>query len=109
MVAQWAPGESGNYRAELLAEPPQQVFQTMLFGMGSLSLGELAGERMKVSLEANSYEDEHDRFSDDTHNSHFYNAKGVQEDAPVITVRGKPCAFRPRMNSEGRVAAQVWS
>ncbi len=78
MVAQWAPGESGNYRAELLAEPPQQVFQKMLFGMGSLSLGELAGERMKVSLEANSYEDEHDCFSDNTHNSHFYNAKGVQ-------------------------------
>lgn len=78
MVAQWAPAESGNYRAELLAEPPQQVFQKMLFGMGSLSLGELAGERMKVSLEANSYEDEHDCFSDNTHNSHFYNAKGVQ-------------------------------
>lgn len=78
MVAQWTPGESGNYREELLVELPQQVFQKMLFGMGSLSLGELAGERMKVSLEANSYEDEHDCFSDNTHNSHFYNAKGVQ-------------------------------
>jgi putative iron-regulated protein len=47
----------------------------MLFGMGSLSLGELAGERMKVSLEANSPEDEQDCFSDNTHNSHFYDAK----------------------------------
>ena len=35
----------------------------MLFGMGSLSLGELAGERMKVALEASSTEDEHDCFS----------------------------------------------
>lgn len=78
MVGQWAPGESGNYRQELLALQPQEVFQKMLFGMGSLSLGELAGERMKVALEANSYEDEHDCFSDNTHNSHFYNAKGVQ-------------------------------
>nr|WP_229734561.1 imelysin family protein [Halopseudomonas salina] len=78
MVGQWAPGEGGNYRQELLALQPQEVFQKMLFGMGSLSLGELAGERMKVALEANSYEDEHDCFSDNTHNSHFYNAKGVQ-------------------------------
>lgn len=78
IVAQWAPGEMGNYREELLAELPQQVFQKMLFGMGSLSLGELAGERMKVSLEANSYEDEHDCFSDNTHNSHYYNGKGIQ-------------------------------
>ena len=46
--------------------------------MGSLSLGELAGERMKVALEASSTEDEHDCFSDNTHNSHFYNAKGVR-------------------------------
>jgi putative iron-regulated protein len=50
----------------------------MLFGMGSLSLGELAGERMKVSLEANSPEDEQDCFSDNTHYSHFYDAKGIR-------------------------------
>ena len=50
----------------------------MLFGMGSLSLGELAGERMKVALAAHSPEDEHDCFSDNTHFSHFYNAKGIE-------------------------------
>ena len=78
MVEQWSADEAGNYRAELLALPTQDVFQKMLFGMGSLSLGELAGERMKVALEANSYEDEHDCFSDNTHNSHYYNGKGIQ-------------------------------
>lgn len=78
MVQQWAPGEDGNYRAELVALQPEEAYQRMLFGMGSLSLGELAGERMKVALEANSYEDEHDCFSDNTHNSHFYNGKGIQ-------------------------------
>lgn len=78
MVSQWSADEDGNYRAELLALPAQEVFQKMLFGMGSLSLGELAGERMKVALEANSYEDEHDCFSDNTHNSHYYNGKGIQ-------------------------------
>jgi putative iron-regulated protein len=78
MVAQWAPGAQDNYRAELLATDSAEVVRRMLFGMGSLSLGELAGERMKVALEANSYEDEHDCFSDNTHNSHYYNAKGIQ-------------------------------
>lgn len=78
MVAQWAPGSQDNYRAELLSLEPSEVLRRMLFGMGSLSLGELAGERMKVALEANSYEDEHDCFSDNTHNSHYYNGLGIQ-------------------------------
>ncbi|MES2821313.1 MAG: imelysin family protein [Pseudomonadota bacterium] len=78
MVVQWQPGQAGNYRASLLAEAPANGLRKMLFGMGSLSLGELAGERMKVALEANSSEDEHDCFSDNTHNSHFYNAKGIR-------------------------------
>ncbi|HCW88707.1 MAG TPA: peptidase, partial [Marinobacter sp.] len=30
-----------------------------------------------VALEANSYEDEHDCFSDNTHNSHYYNGQGI--------------------------------
>lgn len=78
MVDQWATGQTNNYRAELLAGKPQDGLDIMLFGMGSLALGELAGERLKVSLEANSPEDEHDCFSDNTHNSHFYNAQGIR-------------------------------
>jgi len=78
MVDQWSADTEGNYRAEFVAMEPQAAYQKMLFGMGSLSLGELAGERMKVALEANSYEDEHDCFSDNTHNSHYYNAQGIQ-------------------------------
>ncbi|PVZ16206.1 MULTISPECIES: imelysin family protein [unclassified Pseudomonas] len=78
MVEQWAPGKADNYRASLLAEPGEAGLRKMLFGMGSLSLGELAGERMKVALEANSPEDEHDCFSDNTHNSAFWNAKGIR-------------------------------
>jgi len=78
MVDQWAADQTDNYRAELLASDPQEGLDIMLFGMGSLALGELAGERLKVSLEANSPEDEHDCFSDNTHNSHFYNAHGIR-------------------------------
>lgn len=77
MEAQWAEGKD-NYRAQLSSEKAQAGLTKALFGMGSLALGELAGERMKVALEANSTEDEHDCFSDNTHYSHFYNAKGIE-------------------------------
>ncbi|MEZ9849266.1 peptidase [Vibrio breoganii] len=77
MEQQWADGVSNNYRSELLADSSTTGLRKMMFGMGSLSLGELAGERMKVALEANSTEDEHDCFSDNTHNSHYYNEQGI--------------------------------
>ncbi len=50
----------------------------MLTGMGSLSYGEQAGERMRLGLMLNDPEEEHDCFSDNTHNSHYYNGQGVQ-------------------------------
>lgn len=78
MVAQWQPGHEDNYRSTLLSRPAKQGLTKMLVGMGSLSLGELAGERMKVALEANSTEDEHDCFSDNTHNAHYYDTVGIR-------------------------------
>lgn len=78
MVAQWSPDHKDNYRATLLALPTDKALARILFGMGSLSLGELGGERIKVALEANSTEDEHDCFSDNTHWSHYYNGLGIQ-------------------------------
>ncbi|AIW18550.1 peptidase [Vibrio coralliilyticus] len=77
MEKQWSSDVKGNYREELLNDSADNGLRKMLFGMGSLSLGELAGERMKVALEANSTEDEHDCFSDNTHNSHYYNEQGI--------------------------------
>ena len=46
--------------------------------MGSLSYGELAGERMKLGLLLHDPEEEHDCFSDNTHASHYYDALGVR-------------------------------
>nr|WP_321460016.1 imelysin family protein [uncultured Vibrio sp.] len=77
MEKQWSADVKDNYRQELLAGSADNGLRKMMFGMGSLSLGELAGERMKVALEANSTEDEHDCFSDNTHNSHYYNEQGI--------------------------------
>ncbi|MFT7404532.1 imelysin family protein [Zhongshania sp.] len=78
MSQQWAPEVTNNYRAELLTMNDEVTLARMFYGMGSLSLGELGGERIKVSLEANSTEDEHDCFSDNTHWSHYYDGLGIQ-------------------------------
>ncbi len=50
----------------------------ILTGMGSLSYGELAGERMKLGLLLNDPEEEQDCFSDNTHNSHYYDGLGIR-------------------------------
>ncbi|MET3924368.1 imelysin family protein [Devosia sp. 2618] len=50
----------------------------ILTGMGSLSFGEVAGERMKLGLLLHDPEEEHDCFSDNTHISHLYDAIGVR-------------------------------
>lgn len=49
----------------------------ILTGLGSLSYGELAGERMKLGLMLHDPEEEHDCFSDNTHNSHYYDQIGM--------------------------------
>ncbi|WP_435607408.1 imelysin family protein [Pseudomonas knackmussii] len=78
MVGNWKSGVADNYRAKLEADNASTNLRKMFFGMGSLSLGELAGERMKVALEANSTEDEHDCFSDNTHHTLYFDAAGIR-------------------------------
>jgi putative iron-regulated protein len=75
MVAQW--GADGEGRAALLADQDAGVI-AILTGMGSLSYGEQAGERMRLGLMLNDPEEEHDCFSDNTYNSHFYDGLGVR-------------------------------
>lgn len=75
MAAAWAPDGEG--RATVTADP-QAGLLAMLTGMGSLSYGEQAGERMKLGLMLNDPEEEHDCFSDNTHNSHFYDGLGIR-------------------------------
>jgi putative iron-regulated protein len=75
MAAAWADGGEG--RAAVTADP-QAGLLAMLTGMGSLSYGEQAGERMKLGLMLNDPEEEHDCFSDNTHNSHYYDGLGVR-------------------------------
>jgi putative iron-regulated protein len=75
MVDNW--DEDGPARAAVTADPQKGIL-AMLTGMGSLSYGELGGERMKLGLMLNDPEEEHDCFSDNTHNSHFYDGLGIR-------------------------------
>lgn len=55
----------------------KQKLAEILTGMGTLAEGELAGERMQIAFAANSQEDEHSCFSDNTHRDIVLNAKGI--------------------------------
>ncbi len=75
MVALWA--DNGAARKGLLTSNANAGISTIVTGMGSLSYGELAGERIKLGLMLHDPEEEHDCFSDNTHNSHYYNHRGI--------------------------------
>lgn len=72
----WEPGAGVHYTAFIAGGDVSlaKIFE----GMGRLSFGELAGERINIALTTDSQEDEHSCFSDNTHRDIFLNAKGVQ-------------------------------
>jgi putative iron-regulated protein len=75
MVGNWT--EDGAAR-EALMEDETAGIATILTGIGSLSYGEMAGERMKLGLLLNDPEEEHDCFADNTHNSHYFDQIGIR-------------------------------
>jgi putative iron-regulated protein len=75
MVANWTPDGAATKAVEA---DLKAGITAILTGMGSLSYGELAGERMKLGLLLHDPEEEHDCFSDNTHNSHLHDAIGIQ-------------------------------
>jgi len=77
MVNDWK--EDGAARKALVEGEPNAGISTILTGMGSLSYGELAGERMKLGLLLHDPEEEQDCFSDNTYNSHLYDAVGIRD------------------------------
>lgn len=75
MAAAW--DEGGQARAAVLADPGG-IGGRVLVSLGSLSYGELAGERMRLGLMLGDPEEEQDCFSDNTHNSHYYDGVGMR-------------------------------
>ena len=77
MVDAWAPG-ANNYRAQFVSKDADEALNNIITGIGEMSRGELAGERMTVAYEERSQEDEHSCFSDNTTADIVANALGVQ-------------------------------
>ena len=76
LVASWTAG-ANNYR-QRFERGDMESMRKMIVGLGSLSRGELAGERMEVALNTRDQEDEHSCFSDNTHRDIVNNALGIE-------------------------------
>jgi putative iron-regulated protein len=76
MAEQWDDG--GEAREHVMEGNGSVGLTAEITGMGSLSYGELGGERTKLGLLLHDPEESHDCFSDNTHNSHYYDALGIQ-------------------------------
>ena len=76
LVKAWTPSAK-NYRATFEQGGIQSV-RKIIVGMGSLSRGELAGERLEVAMNTQDKEDEHSCFSDNTHRDVVANAQGIE-------------------------------
>lgn len=73
----WRPGDGGNYRARFEKDGKESL-RKIFVGLGSLSRGELAGERLEVALNSQDQEDEHSCFSDNTHRDSVAGALGIE-------------------------------
>ena len=73
----WRPGSKLNYRTRFVAGGEESL-RKMFVGLGSLSRGELAGERLEVALNSQDQEDEHSCFSDNTHRDAVTDALGIE-------------------------------
>lgn len=78
LVDAWAPGNPSNYRASFVAADEDVALNRIITGIGELSRGELAGERMTVAYQERSQEDEHSCFSDNTVADIIGNAAGIR-------------------------------
>jgi putative iron-regulated protein len=76
MAKQWREGGEG--RKVIENGSSEDGLAAIMTGLGSLSYGELAGERIKLGLMIHDPEEEHDCFSDNTHSSHFFDALGIR-------------------------------
>lgn len=77
LVDAWAP-DTDNYRKTFEALDTNTALSHIITGIGEMSRGELAGERMNVAYEERSQEDEHSCFSDNTTADIIGNAAGIK-------------------------------
>ena len=89
MTLKWAGNNPGSYGLHLVTGEIDEGLRRMLFGLIRLAGDELSGERMQVALFTHAAEEEQDCFSDDTHQSLYFNGRGL---ANVYYGRYQPAA-----------------
>lgn len=77
VAREWKPGRKSNFRAQFEKGGVESV-RKIFVGLGSLSRGELAGERMEVALASQDQEDEQSCFSDNTHRDIVNGTLGIE-------------------------------
>jgi len=110
LAREWKAGRKFNYRAQF-EKGGLESLRKMFVGLGSLSRGELAGERMEVALASQDQEDEHSCFSDNTHRDIVNNALGIEnvwlaryKRADGTTMRGS--SLRDLVNAKDAALAE---
>jgi putative iron-regulated protein len=77
MFTDWRPGYGAYW--DLFRElGAREQLRRMVSALGTMSAGELAGERLRAPLLAQAQEDEHSCFSDTTHLDLLFNVRGIQ-------------------------------
>jgi len=76
VAAAWR-NAGNNYRAHFVKEP-DEALRRIFVGIGSLSRGEMAGERLEVALATQDQEDEQSCFSDNTHRDIAADELGIE-------------------------------
>lgn len=78
MTLHWAGNSPTSYGLHIVTGDVDEGLRRMLFGMARLAGDEMAGERLQVALMTHAPEEEQDCFSDDSHQSAYYNGLGLQ-------------------------------
>jgi len=77
MLIDWR-ADGALYSQVFLDLPVEERLDRMIVGMGTMSFGELASERMQVALLTSDQEEEQSCFSDTTHVAIRHNARGIE-------------------------------
>lgn len=72
---EWVDGS--DFRTQFLAQPPEDIVQQIMRGIGTMAAAELSEERINVAYDTKLQEDEHSCFSDNTHNDILYNFQSI--------------------------------
>jgi putative iron-regulated protein len=78
MTLNWAGNHPNSYGLHIAEGPVDEGLRRLLFGLVRLAGDEMAGERLQVALLSGAPEEEQDCFSDDTHQSTYFNGLGIE-------------------------------